>query len=511
MLIIATVAAGLLAGWLSSRWIAFRAADGHAAVDALAALDTSSMEPRVAQAIDPALQAARAAPRSAASWGQLGMVLDAHAQWAAARAAYRRARDLAPDDFRWLYHLAVVESESGGDLQEAAALFEAAARLRPEYAPASYRLGELQLRLGRFEEAARTQETALRADPSLGQAHRERGRALLAAGRTADAVADLERARQLLPGDGPTLAALGQALQRDGQTQAAQELVELSRAAGGSARLPDALRQEVAVLAVSGAAFMERATALLAQGRFAEAVTALQTAIEVKPGDPYPPALLGAALLASERLAEAEAAFRRALELKPDLAEAHVGLGRLAMARGEMAGAVEHFEAALRAVPDHPEAHFKMAIAMVRLGRIDDALVHFDRGAGAAPAGPEDLVNWAIALLERKEYSAALERCRQAADLDPRYAKARFAMGYIHSRQGDHSQAIEQYRQALAIDTRYIEAYDQMAASLAALGREEEALVFLQRLLDFKPDHPVGDRMQALQRVVQERKASKAP
>ena len=85
-------------------WIHYRA--GEAPPRAGVSLpdpDTSSMTVPVARAIGKAWEVALAQPDSAEAVGRLGQVCHAHWLHDAAAACYEIARELAPEDFRWIY------------------------------------------------------------------------------------------------------------------------------------------------------------------------------------------------------------------------------------------------------------------------------------------------------------------------------------------------------------------------------------------------------------------------
>src|SRR5207248_1425734 len=58
-------------------------------------------DPAVVEAIDAARTEVRAAPRSAAAWGKLGMLLLAHGYAADAGVCFTRAEALGPNEARW--------------------------------------------------------------------------------------------------------------------------------------------------------------------------------------------------------------------------------------------------------------------------------------------------------------------------------------------------------------------------------------------------------------------------
>ena len=83
----------------------------------------------------------RSEPTSAGAWGRLGAAYQAHRFHDAAAVCYRRAHELAPEDFRWLYFRAIARQGAGAEPDEIVELFGSAAALRADYAALRVRRG----------------------------------------------------------------------------------------------------------------------------------------------------------------------------------------------------------------------------------------------------------------------------------------------------------------------------------------------------------------------------------
>jgi predicted O-linked N-acetylglucosamine transferase (SPINDLY family)/2-polyprenyl-3-methyl-5-hydroxy-6-metoxy-1,4-benzoquinol methylase len=152
-------------------------------------------------------------------------------------------------------------------LEEAATFYRKALEIDPDFAEASYNLGNVLAALGhfdaatrhfrdaarrlnnplvhnnlglashelkRFDAAADSFRTALRIDPGYADAHYNLGNTLTAAHRPDDARASFERALQLDPNFAEALNSLGALLYHQGHTQAALELALRSLRVGAS-------------------------------------------------------------------------------------------------------------------------------------------------------------------------------------------------------------------------------------------------------------------------------------
>jgi len=136
--------------------------------------------------------------------------------------------------------------------------------------------------------------------------------------------------------------------------------------------------------------------------------------------------------------ARAELHYREALEIGPRQRSAHRGLGALLLEQGDLDGAAFHLEQAVRFFPNFALAHFD-------LGRLH---------------------------LERGELEAAREHLERAARLEPRVWRAHRLLGVVLLRLGQPEQALASLERARDLAPRNPIVRDDLAAALAALGRE---------------------------------------
>ncbi|HET9886624.1 MAG TPA: tetratricopeptide repeat protein, partial [bacterium] len=194
------------------------------------AIDTTSMERRVEERLLGARNAVLQNLSSAAAWGRYGIVLDAHEMYDAAVKAYRTAWALDPKDFRWPYLLSrVIKFTDGDDSPEIVPFYEAAMKLRPDYAPLQVRYGDSLMRLNRVDDARKAYERALKLQPNFWIAHRGLGQALIQASQAEPAVEHLEKAVSLKPDDGVSYAALARAYLLAGKQEQAATAAGKSR------------------------------------------------------------------------------------------------------------------------------------------------------------------------------------------------------------------------------------------------------------------------------------------
>ncbi len=311
--------------------------------------DLTTLESPVAAVLRRALESVRAAPDSAEAWGDLGSLYDAHLITEPAERCYRRAQALAPQDFRWIYLLAIVRELQGASDDELVELFSRAADLDPEYAPLRIRLGDALWRRGRFNEALPELERALSLAPGTAMGHRRLGQVLLALDRPEEAARHLERAISLEPRDLAAHTGLVQALMRLGQTERAREMKDRARGLEPVLSLHDPVYAKYVFMRnMSSAGAFARGVAAVREGALDHAIQDLTLVLEVRPDDSSAHFWLGTALRRAGRPDEALAHLTRAVELDPQLAQARLDLGELLLGLGRTTEAREQFDAAAR-------------------------------------------------------------------------------------------------------------------------------------------------------------------
>lgn len=330
--------------------------------------DLAGVEPQVAERMREARQAVVDDPESAAAWGELGAVYDAHVLSEAAEPCYRRAGQLAPDEFRWIYLLAIVREINGGTADEIAVLFGRALELRPDYTPAHIRLGDALWRRGEYAAAQAELELALAREPGAAIARRRLGQVLLALDEPRAAAEQLKRAIELEPGDLAAHRTLSRVLMRLGEADRAEEVLRRSRGLEPIHALDDPVhRQEVGRRGISSSRAFARGVAAAQAGVWADAVSDLRIVLDVRPHDASAHFWMGLARQGLQEIDVATWHMSRAVELQPTMAPAWLRLGRLHVASGRLDDAVADYRRALELVPDD-------VVARAALDRLLDAI-----------------------------------------------------------------------------------------------------------------------------------------
>jgi len=227
---------------------------------------------------------------------------------------------------------------------------------------------------------------------------------------------------------------------------------------------------------------------LLAQDRFAEAVTSFQQVLRHRPDFAEIHNDLGVAFAQQGKVHEAVASFRRAVQLRPSYPEAHNNLGILLGQRGEVAEAIRHFQRALRDKPNYVEAKENLEQAQSQLG---SGLPSAVPAAPAARSGTDEAVTankQAINLAMQGKLEEAIASFQHALRLNPDYPDAHNNLGNVFYFQKRYAEAVACYEQAIRLRPDFGEAYNNLANSLSCLQRYQEAATNCRKALALKPD-----------------------
>jgi tetratricopeptide (TPR) repeat protein len=125
------------------------------------------------------------------------LVRQSNVDFAAARAYYARALELAPGRYEAVYGIGVCDAYAG-EHAKAVVSFQQALRAAPNSAPAHLALGISLLQTGETAAAITELEQAAKLEPRMRQAYYQLGRAYQALGRSKDAEAAFARVQELV-------------------------------------------------------------------------------------------------------------------------------------------------------------------------------------------------------------------------------------------------------------------------------------------------------------------------
>ncbi|MEZ6017974.1 MAG: tetratricopeptide repeat protein [Planctomycetota bacterium] len=383
---------------------------------ALPEFETTAMEPGVARLLDARRAAVLAAPRDARRWAELGFALDAHQLLREAEVALSRAVALDPRGFEHVYQHAFVGALTGAPQAEVLARYDAALALRPDYAAAHLRRGELLLEMGRAADALAAFERAVALDAGYDRAKIASARALLALERARDAVAVLTPLAAQYPSDRDVISTLVQALRAAGDEGRAEPyLATLTELPPGALPFRDPVRAATLELTATASARYQRARQRMERGDARGAVRELEQLVTERPQEATVALELARIHVRQRSIPAASDVLERALAAQPQHPALLAFAGQLDVERGRFAAGLQRLDEAARRGPLDLASLHARASALGQVGRWSEAAGAFLEAAALAPAPAEFRILAGLSLCEAGRFEEA--RAEHAAGL----------------------------------------------------------------------------------------------
>lgn len=343
--------------------------------------------------------------KRAEALGELGHLYLAYELWAAASSCYGQALELDGSEPTWRFARGLAE-RGRGDLEAARREFETLNTLVPDFPLAWLHLAALELDFGRGPEARVLAEKALKVLPESPSALSLRGQAALLDDRPRDAISDFEMALAQVPEANRLHVLLANAYRKLGDLEATKKHLALAGKVGIEvpnplAPLLQAHRRGVRVL-------RSRAQKAMGAGRPAEAIVALEQAVEREPNDATLWLELGTARALSGDLAGGERDLRTALKNAPNEAETQLQLGLFLSQTGRFAEAVTLLRAALEIVPENLNGRRELGFALKALGAREAAVNELEKVLSKNPEDHDLRLAIATLQVDLGRFSAAI-------------------------------------------------------------------------------------------------------
>lgn len=457
-------------------------------LDQLGTAVREQFEHRWAEVSTLSAKAAGTADELGAAWGALGQWFDVYKFDDSAVKCYRNAHQLAPEQPRWPYYLAL-QAAARGDYETAKAHYETAAKLAPHMPAPRVRLGDLALRQQQFAVAQTHYQAVL-------QQQADNPGALLGSARVSHALGDYPAA----------LAALQTVLKQQSDVSEVLYLLGITwgqlgdqkRAASYLQQVPDnntlqqPLRQddpwleELHRLDLSSRSLTRRAYRAFHTGQYLQAALLASQALNVDSDNAELRINYAAVLHKLGRSGAAIEQLEIALRQQPELARGHLVLATVYLDLGKAARAEPILQTALMRDPDLIDARIQLGRAQQLLGRLDEATKTYAEARARAQEhnALASVRFWhaALLLVQGQESMArtALQEDRKLLPED-RLLKLLYARTLATSSRSS-AQAVAEARQLVDSDMAAADAfYAETAAMVAAARGDFTAAVSWQR------------------------------
>jgi tetratricopeptide (TPR) repeat protein len=233
-------------------------------------------------------------------------------------------------------------------------------------------------------------------------------------------------------------------------------------------------------------AYYQRATALVALGRDADAEPDLIKAIELRPDFARAHRALGQILLDRGKTEEAKRELSRAIELEPKLSGVRIFYASALIKSGETERAIEHLRAAIEQGESAPLAYALLGLAKERSGKPDDAFADYSRAIEMDANNVTAREGRARILESRGELAKAIQDFTIAYRAQPSQDVA-VRLANLHARTGQPQAAIQAYR--ILIQERPNDSLlrAELARLLSENGQAEDAMKEMAALVTINP------------------------
>jgi tetratricopeptide (TPR) repeat protein len=236
-------------------------------------------------------------------------------------------------------------------------------------------------------------------------------------------------------------------------------------------KLPDPAKSEPAARALYASIALEHARALVAGGRWAEALPVLEKAAALDESSPTIWQVYGQALAGAGRRDEAQKALAKFQELSKAAAE--------------------------KSKPRQPgqeptDVALSEAGRLSAAGQADKALEVVRREREVAADDLRLRFVEVQLLLMLKRFDEASKAAEETLKLAPGNPDAIYQRGAVNLAQNKRAEAERDFRQALTVLPEHLAALNDLAVLLIAEGRKPEAKELLQKVLSLRPDDPMA-------------------
>lgn len=201
---------------------------------------------------------------------------------------------------------------------------------------------------------------------------------------------------------------------------------------------------------------------LQSAGKFDEAISEFQKALQTRPDHFAALTSLGASLQATGKTAEASARYRQALRFRPDYINARYNLANLLLAAGKSDEAIIHLREILRSKPDDAESHNSLGSALAMKGHLPEAASHYEQSLRINPDNADAHSNYAYVLSLQGKVNEAVNHYEQALRLNPQNADTHNELGVLLGQQGKIAQAVTHFEQALRLNPQHTNARENL-------------------------------------------------
>ena len=185
---------------------------------------------------------------------------------------------------------------------------------------------------------------------------------------------------------------------------------------------------------------------------------------------------------------EAEAVVQSILQMQPGYAPAHIRMADFYKKRADFNQALYSYAWALKEDANNPLVLQKLGAQLRAQGDQDGALVCFKAAVQASPNVPELLDAYGVTLRNEHRLAAAEDAFRKALQIHPGYVPALKNLCHLLEFHGRFAEAEAGLLRCAEIEDGSAETLYEVGRNLTQQKRDEEAVLWLRRAIDARPD-----------------------
>lgn len=179
---------------------------------------------------------------------------------------------------------------------------------------------------------------------------------------------------------------------------------------------------------------------------------------------------------------QARAADQKALEIDPELAAAHATLGHIKVQYElDWNGGMDEYTRAVELDPSHAHTYHYRGILFALRGDIARSLADLQHAQQLEPLWIAPRAATGNVLMLARRYDEAIDILTRTLEIDDRANNVRTFLGRAYLHSGQPARALEEFRKR---DGLAPGSYRDVAQALAKLGRRDEVIAELQRVLE---------------------------
>ena len=198
----------------------------------------------------------------------------------------------------------------------------------------------------------------------------------------------------------------------------------------------------------------------------------------------------GFELLQGNQASLSLAEFERAVMLDPANAEFLKSLGNARKAMGDLVGAMASYRRSLEIASDYTSPRYNLGLVLLDLGRPAEAEEHFRRIRELDPRDTEVLFQLALLAADRSQFAEAAQLYRSALELAPDNPLLWFGLALAcRNIPGHREESVQCLGKCLGLKPDFADAHHELAVTLKAEGRLNEAEEHYRSALRYAPDN----------------------